>query len=83
MKGVVVACVLLSGCAATKPVVLPPEVIEVPVRKPLPAECGKKATVDLPVGSTAADVMAKQKKALDEQAAQIERCFTEAGPPTG
>lgn len=73
---ILLACLLLSGCAHTPPpVVLPPEVIRIPQYVPLPPECSKEAEVDLPVGSTAADVMAKQKKALDEQTAQIKRCF--------
>jgi starvation-inducible outer membrane lipoprotein len=70
---------LLAGCA-TKPIVLPPEIIKVPVYMPLPSECSKKALVDLPPGSTAVDVMAKQKKAIDELEAQVQRCFRSAGP---
>lgn len=69
-------CFLLAGCKTLEPVVPPPEIIEVPVYKPLPAECKVLPTVDLPPGSTASDVMARQKKALDEAAAQIKRCST-------
>lgn len=73
---ILIACLLLSGCThLPPPVVLPPEIIGVPQYMPLPPECSEEAKVDLPVGSTAADVMAKQKKALDEQKAQIKRCF--------
>lgn len=74
--GKVLVCLLLAGCAtAPKPIVLPPEIIKVPVYMPLPAECGQKVTVDLPVGSTAVDVMSKQDKALDEANSKIEKCF--------
>lgn len=72
------ACLLLAGCAAAPPVVLPPKLIEVPVYMPLPKECAATVTVDLPVGSTAIDVMAKQKKAIDELEAQVKRCFRPA-----
>lgn len=75
MKGLLVACLLLAGCATPPPVVLPPELVEIPVYKPLPAECGEKVKVDLPVGSTAVDVMAKQGKAVDEANSKIEKCF--------
>jgi hypothetical protein len=71
---------LLAGCATPETVVLPPEIIKVPVFMPLPAECGQKVTVDLPVGSTAVDVMTKQDKALDEANSKIEKCF---GPASG
>jgi hypothetical protein len=76
---ILLLCLLLAGCGSTKLVVPPPEIIKVPVYMPLPAECGKKAVVDLPPGSTPVDVMAKQKKALDELEAQIDRCVRSAG----
>jgi hypothetical protein len=72
---VAIACLLFASCTTAPPVVLPPEIIEVPKYMPLPAECGKKAEVDLPVGSTPNDVMSKQKTAIDELEAQIERCY--------
>lgn len=74
----ILAAVLLTGCANT-PVIAPPQIIEVPKYMPLPSECGKLATVDLPPGSSANDVLAKQDKALDELEAQIKRCFRPAG----
>lgn len=67
---------MLAGCATPDPIVLPPEIVEVPVFKPMPPECKVLPKVELPEGSTASDVMARQKKALDEAAAQIARCST-------
>ncbi len=66
----------LVGCQATpNPVVVPPEIIEIPKYVPLPAECAVLPKVELPEGSSANDVMARQKKALDDALAQIKRCF--------
>jgi hypothetical protein len=75
---VILAVVCLSGCATPAPVIPPPEIIEIPKYTPAPEPCGEEVTLDLPVGSTAIDVMSKQKQAIDELNSQIKRCFRPA-----
>lgn len=75
-----VLCFMLCACqTAQKPIVLPPEIIKVVEPAKLPEPCAAKAHVELPPNSTATDVMAKQKKAIDELEAQVQRCFRPAG----
>lgn len=71
---------MLAGCSAPRSVVLPPEIIKVPVFMPLPADCGALQPVVLPPGSSANDVMLQLKKAVDSYNDQVSRCFGVSNP---
>jgi hypothetical protein len=72
------ACVTLfvAGCAgAPQKIATPPVIIQVPQYMPLPIECAQIQDVNLPAGSTAADVMEQLKLAVDAYNDQVDRCF--------
>lgn len=71
-----IAGMTLFGCAG-KPVRVasPPQIIHVPQYLPLPDDCAIQWPVDLPPGSTAADVMLEQREVIDAYVAQVRRCF--------
>lgn len=76
------ALAALAACSGqpVRDVPTPPELVEVPVYVPLPAECGEPVKVDLPPGTSAIGVMEAQSKAIDAANDQIARCFA-AGRP--
>lgn len=80
---VIAAAMWLSACGLIKSApapVLPPVVIKVPSYMPLPAECKALQPVDLPPGTTAQDLIAKQAAAILAYESEVKRCFT-ATPP--
>lgn len=71
------ASILATYACSTPPktIVLPPEIVKVPVFVPLPPECGLLGKVELPPGSTAMDVMKKQHAAILAYEVQVKTCF--------
>lgn len=69
----IAATAILSACA-TRTVVPPPKVIEIPVAQPVPAACARLRALTLPAGSTAQDVIEAQQRVIVEYEAQVREC---------
>lgn len=65
--------IFLSSCAS-RPVTLPPQIIQVPTYAPLPAACFRLRPIYAPDGASVLEVIEEQQRVLLEYREQIKAC---------